>query len=323
MRLKMKTKVPATVSKILSVFLCRSVSESAQQPQAETSLQYNRLSKQERDVILRKATEPRFSGKYTDHKADGTYTCRRCNAPLFDSTHKFENSCGWPCFDDAIKDAVKRSINGMRPEILCTNCGGHLGHAFDGENLTPKNVRNCVNSVSLTFVAKGKDCPGVLLPKEKGSREKSDANKNALLQLALDSAQANALRLGPSPKPSSELLRNKLLEQLKDRNHDVVERALSSLEYGYVQIEKVEYRDDNEEAIGIKLSVKDRLTELLDSASVDTRELAARRLGELGPLADDALPKLSCNQGWTTKCQRRSGSNAAAVARRELEFRLG
>jgi len=291
----MKPNILTTVSQILFAFLSVAVSAFAQEPPGQTSLQYNRLSKQERDVILSKGTEPRFSGKYNDHRAEGSYICRRCNAPLFDSTHKFESSCGWPCFDDAIQDAVKRSINGIRPEILCNNCGGHLGHVFIGERLTPKNLRNCVNSVSLTFIAKGKDCPGVILDKEKGSREKSDANKNALLKLALDSAKANALRQGL--EPSFEFLRNKLLEQLKDRDHDVVESALSSLEYENVHIELVEENRkhsyfETKAAIGIKLSVKERLIELLDSASVNPREKAARRLGELGPLAEDALPKL-------------------------------
>jgi len=123
-------------------------------------------------------------------------------------------------------------------------------------------------------------------PKGKGNSEKSDATKNALLQLALDSVNANALRQGITAKPTFEFLRNKLLEQLKDSNHRVVERALFDLGYEYVKIEKVEYRI-SEDAIGIKLSVKDRLIELLDSESVDTRELAAGRLGELGSLKID------------------------------------
>jgi methionine-R-sulfoxide reductase len=131
----------------------------------EQPLKYNRLTPEQQRVLLYKGTDPRFSGKYTNTKKDGIYICARCNAPLYDSKSKFSSNCGWPSFDDEIKGAVIRKIetDGTgRVEIVCECCGGHLGHVFEGEGFTQKNIRHCVNSSSMKFIARGDELPKVI-----------------------------------------------------------------------------------------------------------------------------------------------------------------
>ena len=117
-------------------------------------LKFYDLNKAESSVINNKGTETPFTGKYTNYKDKGTYICKKCGAALYYSSDKFESDCGWPSFDNEIKGAVKRipDPDGLRTEIECANCGAHLGHVFTGERLTAKNVRHCVNSISLGFV---------------------------------------------------------------------------------------------------------------------------------------------------------------------------
>ena len=127
----------------------------------EIPIEYNTLTQEEEYIILRKGTERPFGENYRQFQSEGkgTYVCRHCNAPLYRSKDKFDSHCGWPSFDDEIPGAVKHvpDADGRRIEIICSNCGGHLGHVFVGERMTPKNTRHCVNYTSIKFIPKEKD----------------------------------------------------------------------------------------------------------------------------------------------------------------------
>ncbi len=112
------------------------------------------LSPEEYRVLRQKGTEAPFTGEYDSVFDTGTYTCAACGAELFSSEAKFDAHCGWPSFYDALPGAVvftaDDSLGMVRTEVTCANCGGHLGHVFEGEGFdTPTDQRFCINSVSL------------------------------------------------------------------------------------------------------------------------------------------------------------------------------
>lgn len=121
---------------------------------------FENLTPEERSVIVDKGTEAPYTGEYNDFYEPGVFVCRACNNPLYESSDKFDAGCGWPAFDKEKEGAVNRhrdlSLGYERTEITCARCGGHLGHVFEGENLTPENTRHCVNSISVRFIAKEK-----------------------------------------------------------------------------------------------------------------------------------------------------------------------
>ncbi len=118
------------------------------------NMKFNELTSNEERILLHKGTEAPYTGELLANKEKGTYICRRCDAPLYHSVDKFESGTGWPSFDDSVPGAVLRlpDADGRRVEIVCANCGGHLGHVFEGEGFTDKNTRHCVNSISMKFV---------------------------------------------------------------------------------------------------------------------------------------------------------------------------
>jgi methionine-R-sulfoxide reductase len=121
---------------------------------SEKKTEFKKLTKEEESVIVHKGTEKPFTGEFYAFWEKGTYVCKRCGTPLYHSESKFEAGCGWPSFDEEIPGAVKRlpDPDGVRTEIQCAKCGAHLGHVFTGEGVTEKNVRHCVNSISMDFI---------------------------------------------------------------------------------------------------------------------------------------------------------------------------
>jgi len=146
------------MNKLIFLFLILPVYLVAQDNTVKDRGFFDALTNAERKIIVNRGTERAFSGDYVDLYESGLYVCKACNNPLFESESKFKSNCGWPSFDDEINNSLIRiqdnSYSMQRVEICCANCRGHLGHVFEGEELTKKNLRHCVNSISIKFISK-------------------------------------------------------------------------------------------------------------------------------------------------------------------------
>ena len=135
--------------------------EEAKVAVEKTEAQWKKeLTPEQYNVLREKGTERAFTGEYWDHFEKGDYVCAACNTVLFKSETKFESDCGWPSFDKAVEGSVRYnedySFSMLRTEVVCANCGGHLGHVFDDGPRETTGKRFCTNSVSIKFIPEGK-----------------------------------------------------------------------------------------------------------------------------------------------------------------------
>lgn len=146
------------MSRFFSLFIIFPLYLFGQATDVKSEHFFDELNNEEYKVIVEKGTERAFSGAYVNFFEKGVYLCKACNNPLFSSESKFRSHCGWPSFDDEIPNSLIRlednSFGMKRVEICCANCKGHLGHVFEGEGLTEKDLRHCVNSISIIFSPK-------------------------------------------------------------------------------------------------------------------------------------------------------------------------
>jgi methionine-R-sulfoxide reductase len=141
------------ICSLLFGFVACSQEPAKSDSSSKKETKYNKLTPQEESVLIGKNTDRAFTGDYYQLTDKGVYICKQCNNPLYRSDDKFESHCGWPSFDDEIEGSVIKvpDADGMRTEIICSNCKGHLGHVFTGEGFTDKDTRHCVNTSSIQF----------------------------------------------------------------------------------------------------------------------------------------------------------------------------
>ena len=142
---------------MIRIFFLLFIFQSSFSQDLQSKDYFKNLTSKERKIIVDKGTERPYTGKYNNHYKKGTYVCKACSNPLFKSNTKFDSKCGWPSFDKEIEGSVIKipdySFGMKRTEIVCSKCKGHLGHVFEGEKLTERNTRHCVNSISIKFIS--------------------------------------------------------------------------------------------------------------------------------------------------------------------------
>ena len=165
------TRAPLYLSLIAAVLACRAAAPAAQKGPKMTTAHTHKVTKTDAEwkatltpeqyrILRQKGTERPFANEYNDNHAKGTYVCAACGQPLFSSEAKFESGTGWPSFwqpidKSAVDEETDRALGMKRTEVLCSRCGGHLGHVFD-DGPKPTGLRYCMNSAAMKFVPAAK-----------------------------------------------------------------------------------------------------------------------------------------------------------------------